>query len=206
MPWTTLETWSPTAFLVGGGLFVVFTAILGADAFTGMTLRGVQEAFGAGGWALAFVGLLGLYPSIADDAPWLSRVAAAVLGLGAVGATATAIEGFAGLAGLTGPPPSWFVALNAPIILGILVGFTAVGVAVLRTGARSRRLAVLILSPAAVFLVNFVRVPVLGAWTPPWAPFVLGAGQALALLSIGYVLWTAGRRSDVATPAADSAT
>jgi exosortase/archaeosortase family protein len=82
------------------------------------------------------------------------------------------------------------------IIVGIILGFLAFAIATLRTDSQSQHVGVLLLAPAAIFAVNFVRVLVLGTTTPTWAPFVLGSGQALALLAIGYSLRTEGVSTD----------
>lgn len=68
-------------------------------------------------------------------------------------------------------------------------GGFAFALAVLRTDLFPRSLGLLLLGAAAIFAVNFVRGVTLGRWTPIWAPFLLGAAQAVVVhLAIGVVL------------------
>ena len=74
--WKSFEAWSPTAFLVGGGLLL---ACLGIIAIAEMVLSepplpvlvGVMVSFLFGVLAI-FVGLFGLYPRLRDRAPRLA--------------------------------------------------------------------------------------------------------------------------------------
>lgn len=188
----SLEAWSPTAFLVAGGLFVGFAALWGAGTYTSLSPRPTVDVFGPAGWAAAFVGLLGLSSRFVDRAPWQVRAGAVFAAVGTVGAVVTALVSLGELAGLVVDPPAWFVALNLLLFVGILPGFLTFGVVSLRAARHSRTLGLLLLVPAVVFAVNLVRVGTLGPTTPPWAPAVLGGGQAVALLAIGFALRTDG--------------
>jgi len=178
----TLERWSPTLFLVSGVAligFAVSMAVIIADSPP-------RSVFGGLGFTLSFLGLLGLYPGLADESPLLARAGSVFAVLGAVGFTMLFVTGVTQVAGMA--PPAWPDPLQILNIAGILLGFLLFGVASLRTDAHARTLGVLLLMPSLVFAVNFVRVAVLGAWSPSWAPALLGGLQALAMLSIGYVL------------------
>lgn len=184
---STHAGWSAMLFFIAGALLVVFSAILGTVAFTDLAVREVRSVFGPGGFALAFVALLLLYPSLVERDPWPAR-AGALFGLaGLVGSTLVSLKTLAEVLGLL-EAPAWTSALDVLIIIGLIPGFLSFAIAVLRTDLFPRPLGFLLTAPAAIFAVNFVRGVTLGRWTPLWAPFLLGAAQALAHLAIGFVL------------------
>lgn len=182
----SLERWSATLFLVAGVFVIGFAASLAAIGLMDMSIP--DRIFAGTGFTLAFLGLLGLYPSLADRTPRVARAGAVFAGLGALGFAVTFAVGTAEFGGMT--PPAWVEPLGVLNIVGLLLGFSLFAVATLRTDAHPQLLGGLLLVPAVVFGVNFVRVVALGSWTPSWAPFVLGSLQALAMLSIGYSLRT----------------
>jgi hypothetical protein len=104
--WNSLEGRSATAFLVSGGLFVIFAGLWGAFAFTDMTSRVLQDVVGPAGWTAAFIGLLGLYPSLADRTVWLSRAGGVFAALGTLGASISTVANFVQLIGDVGEPPA----------------------------------------------------------------------------------------------------
>jgi hypothetical protein len=179
-----LEQWSPTLFLVSGVVLVGFAASLAAIGLMDISLP--RNVFAGAGFTLAFLGLLGLYPGLADWSPRLARAGAVFAVLGALGFAVTFVLGVAEVRGIT--PPAWVEPIQLLNIIGLVLGFFVFGVGTLRTDMYARLLGILLLVPAVVFAVNLVRVGVLGAWTPSWAPFLLGSLQALAMLSIGYSL------------------
>jgi hypothetical protein len=179
-----LERWSPTLFLVSGVILVGFAASLAAIGLMDMSLP--RNVFAGAGFTLAFLGLLGLYPGLADWSPRLARAGAVFAVLGALGFAVTFVLGVAEAGGIT--PPAWVEPIQLLNIIGLVLGFFVFGVGTLRTDMYTRHLGVLLLVPAVVFAVNLVRVGVLGAWTPSWAPFLLGSLQALTMLAIGYSL------------------
>ncbi|MFC6784525.1 hypothetical protein [Halobaculum halobium] len=199
-----LESWSPTLFSLAGGLFVVFAAFWAAFAFTDLSSEIVQNAVGPAGWTAAFVGLLGLYPALADQNPRIASAGAVFAVFGLVGGTFATGGNLLLLIGVLSELPAWLAPLQLPLLIGIVFGFLTVGLASLRTSVMPRRVGVLLLIPAAVFVVNIVRVGTLGSTTPIWAPFVLGSGQALALLGIGYSLRAVAFPADSAASSVDS--
>lgn len=201
-PGVAFESWSSTLFFIAGGLFVVFAGFWAAFAFTEMSSEVVQNVVGPAGWTASFIGLLGLYPTLADRSPRLAAVGAVFVALGLVGGMIATVGNLFQLLGVLAEPPAWLEPLQLLLMIGIVPGFLTVGSIALRTRAWSRHLGLLVLSPALIFVVNIVRVSTLGSTTPMWAPFVLGSGQALVLLGIGYALRTEAFPSDgVASPA-----
>ncbi|WP_255149192.1 hypothetical protein [Halorarius halobius] len=202
-PFTWLEPWRSTLFLLAGGLFVVFAGFWAVFAFTETSSEVVQDVVGPAGWALSFAGLLGLYPALSDGSPRLADATAVFAALGFVGATITTAGNLLPLVGVAGEPPASLAPLQLLLLLGIVLGFLTAGGTCLKTSTWSRRVGVLLLAPAGVFVVNMVRVATLGSTTPTWAPFVLGGGQALALLAIGYTLRAEASPADGESPPAD---
>lgn len=202
IPWRSLERRRGGIFVVGAGLFAVFAVLWGATVITDVAPRPAVDVVGPAGWLLAFVGLLGLYPGLAERAPRLGRAGALFASVGVVGAGVTAVVNLGQLAGMTGEPPAWFAALNLLLLVGIVPGFLTFAVAVRRTDVHARTLGLLLLIPALLFVVNIVRVSTLGPRAPTGAPFVLGGGQALSLLAIGLRL----RTTEPPTEAAPSPT
>ena len=203
--WRSLERWRAGAFVGSAGLFAVFALLWGAAAVTNVAPRPTVDVFGPAGWVLGFVGLLGLYPGLTEAAPRASRAGAVFATVGVVGAAITAVVNLGQLTGITGEPPAWFAVLNLLMLVGIVLGFLTVGVAVLRTSVELRSLGLFLLVPALLFVVNIVRVTTLGPRAPTGAPFVLGSGQALALLAIGVKLRAAGTPTDRVPSPADAA-
>ena len=183
---SAVESWKSQAFSVSGICFAVFAGLWGAFALGAMESRVLQDTVGPIGWTAAFVGLLGVAREL--DGVWSRRVAGAFASLGLVGASVTAVGNLLELTGVVDTLPAFVDALQGLLLAGIVLGFLAVAVGVVRASGSSRRLALLLAAPPIVFLVNVVRVASLGSTTPTWGPFVLATCQAIALLGIGYVL------------------
>lgn len=197
--WESLEQWSPTLFLVGGLLLLGFAGSFAYMAVTGADVP--QNLFSGLGLTLCFLGLLGLYPGVADRSPWLARVGAVLAVLGAVAFAAVFVRNVASIAGLTqsvslGP-------LQLFNVVGLSFGFLVFGVATLRSGAYSRTVGLLLLAPSVIFYVNLVRLLIfeMEAFA---VSSVLALGQALAMLAIGYSLHKEGVATTRATSASDS--
>lgn len=76
--WTLLRRWTAKIFLAAGGLLLAATAINGLDLFTPIATQEGALLFteglaGFGGVVLSFVGLVGLYPWVADSEPQVAR-------------------------------------------------------------------------------------------------------------------------------------
>lgn len=199
--WESLERWSATAFLVGGLLMVVDAAFVAANVVTGtedFLLLG--QAFVGAAWTAALVGLLGLYPGLADRSRWLSRAGAvfAVIGVVTFAVMAVAVPVY-----YAGIPAGEYDAISMFFLPGVLVGsvlgFVSFGVASLRTGVHSRTIGILLLIPAILVATNVLRF-VVGLEA---VAITLGIviGDALAMLAIGYVLRTEPTPTDRAEPA-----
>lgn len=191
-----LETWDARAFFGGGVMFVVaaalnvFALVTGAERVSLM----VGEAFIAAGWFGGLVGLLGVYPVLADRSRWLTRAGAVFAVIGAVTTVVLAVGSLVAFvqSGGVGDLPVPFVFLFPGLVLGSLLAFVSFGVASLRSDVHSRTVGVLLLVPALVFFTNFFVLPVVGGTgpAPPETIFGVTSALALAMLAIGYVLRT----------------
>lgn len=197
-----LDGKSPTLLLVAGGILVVYAVLHGMEAFLDsgypMVRDGIVRPIG---YVIGFVGVLGLYPSLADRSPKLARVGAIFTSLGAVGWFVSGFVGSSrGLAAHLGmDPPAWLGAFGLLIMLGFVVGFPSFGVASLRTGVYSRTVGLVLLAPIVVMATNvafvageFVDVAV--------GRFVVSTGDALIVLALGVVLRTGSAPTGSADP------
>lgn len=183
--WEHLERWSPTLFLAAGGILTVYAALNGVGAFTDMTLQ--QNGFQFG-YVLGFLGLLGLYPTLADRSPWLARGGAVAAALGVVAFSVFTLNRLAGLLGIVSgePPASSLFALFAAT--GFILGFLLLGIASLRTDVHSRTVGLVLLVPAIIIVLMFAHI-ILG-YDSPETVFVISGGQAMAHIAIGASLHT----------------
>lgn len=208
--WTSLERRSPTLFLVAGALLVGYAALNGIAAFGDAAYVTVEDVVGPAGLATGFVGLLGLYPTLANGSPRLAAAGAACGALGAVGFSAIILEGLAALAGFE--LPGWTAVFVLLATLGMLAGYLPMGLAALRADARSRTVGLLLPVPAVVFAamlsqaILFARFGLFSEATMAWSAFAISSGQALAHLAIGHTLRTdrsvIGREVPSADPSA----
>lgn len=198
--WRALERWSPTLFLVGGGLVAGHATIRGLEAFTAVSPP--PDVLGPVGYFLGMVGLLGLYPALVDRSPRVARSAAAVAIVPLVGWSWFSIAAFAELAGIV-PPAS--AAIPGPVFLVHVVTFVLTyglfAVASIRAGSSLRLVGVLLLAPPLLMSTMVVAAVVVGNSTT--GAFLIGSLQAVVHLSVGGVLHArvAATRAPVGDPA-----
>lgn len=208
VPWSTLDRWSARAFLVGGGMFAV-AAVLSAYALVTGEVQIHQylgEAFIAFGWIGGLVGLLGFYRGVADRSRWLARAGGAFSLVGLVAFTVLGVVSLVVFA--RGGSISELVhpaLLLLGVILGSLLAFVTFSAATFRSDGYPRVVSLLLLVPAAIFVVNFFVLPVLlgRRGNPPAVGLVIVGALSLGMLAIGYVLRTdrvpSERHDDVAS-------
>lgn len=184
--WNQLEARSGTLFLAAGALVVVYSGLHGIESATDMILEPNPFEFG---YVLGFLGLLGLYPGVVDESPWLARIGAVAALLGIIGLSAFTVLHLGELAGLIeAGGPIWMIVFSPLPLAGFVVGYLSIGVAVLRGRVRSRMLGLLLLVPGIIVLVMVVQI--LMGWTSELQAFVISAGEAMAHLAIGATLRT----------------
>lgn len=182
--WKRLEARSGTLFLVAGAVVLVYAGLHGVEAATDLVLEPNPFEFG---YVLGFLGLLGLYPRLADDTPWLARVGAVAAVFGIMGLSAFTVVHLAELAGVVPPGgPAWFGIFIPFALTGFTVGYLSIGLASLRAAVHTRTVGLLLLAPGIIVVVMAVQI--LAGWTSQLQAFVISAGQAMAHLAIGATL------------------
>ena len=182
-----LEQWSPIAFLAAGGLFALPAVVFGLNAVSGTEITvspGVIFIF----MLVVFVGLLGLYPQLAERD--------STLALGGVGSLAMTVAVLISTLGVSVLPigltfgKATALALVMTVAVGSILTFTMFGVASLRTSAHSRLVGGFLLVMTAALSFMIVATLVYGDPTPAWVGSVVNGTFAMSLGSIGYVLRT----------------
>lgn len=184
--WATLERWSPIAFLAAGGLFVLPTAIYGIGVATGAGGNVVSPVVIFVSMLVVFVGLLGLYPRLAEADPILS-----LGGLGLLAVTASIIIGTLSIAALPNGPTfgkPHILVIAVSVVIGSTLTLATFGVASLRTGVYPRRIGSSLLAMAAGTAFVFVSMLLYSAPTPPWTGFVPSVLFVVTSASVGFVL------------------
>jgi hypothetical protein len=156
--------------------------------------------FGPAGYLLAVVGLLGLYPALAERTPRLARAAAGVAVVPVVGwlviLAVTVGEVVGAVPAGVGALPGGVLGVH---LASLLLTYVLFGVAELRADVHPRSVGGLLLVAPAVWLAMLV-----GAAVAPDAavgPFLVGATQALVHVGLGATLRSAQVGEE--TPAAD---
>lgn len=180
--WRTLERWSPVLFLLGGGGVITHAVIQALVAFTAVSPP--PDVFVTTGHLIALVGLLGLYPALAERTPRLATAGLAATGIGVIVwivltagqilAVASAIESMAALF-----PGAFFLGVLGTTILA----YTLVGAAALRAGERPTVDGLLILAPAVLLAVLIGKSVVASVGAVDGV--VIGAALALSMLALG---------------------
>lgn len=186
--WESLERWSPTAFLVAGGLLVVFSALVALEVFLGVNTP--QALVAIPGLVAGFVGLFGLYPRLAEADSRLGLGGLVVLTIAGIGLLVLLvwIIGLTALYGIDSvKPPSAFIVVT---ILMTILGYVLIGLASARQAIPSRTVGLLVLGPPATLALMVLSSVLYGGDPPEWSAVVFSAMQAAAHLAIGYGLWT----------------
>lgn len=188
--WATLERHRSTAFLVAGLMFVADAAIVGYTMTTaGEALMLLGQAFIAAGWTAGFVGLLGVYPGLADRSRRLARVGLGCIALGIVVFVVMGIASVAYFSELVRGDLSALVPLFLPgVIVGSVIGFSIFGAATLRTGAHARPVGGLFVVLALFPVVNIGSG--IAGFRSMAGTLAIVVGLALVNLTVGYLLRT----------------
>ena len=198
--WNSIERWSPTLFLVGGGLLVGHAAMSAIHAFTDIATP--PDVFVTTGHLVALVGLLGLYPALVVRTPRVTRAAGTVAAVALVSWAVMTVTRFFELAGIVSSlgetlPDVFFIVVLASTILT----YVAFGVATLRIDDSSRTVGILVLAPGGLTAALVVDSALTGVSALDGA--VIGGGLALSMLALGYTLRTWDRPTNHAAPAGD---
>lgn len=153
---TPFERWGPVAFIVGG-IGLLGTTVVGSADVAGIVQSPPRLAMGPllfGLW-FVFVGLVGLYPSVREASPRLSRGGVGTAGFGWLVWTVTLLAAVAvdlTSARTIANPGSWGPPLLAGGFVLALLSFLVYGIISTRTERPSRTFGVLLLIPVVAFL------------------------------------------------------
>lgn len=191
-----LEAKAPLLFILGGVLYGVGTVGLVLTTYTGTSFL-PDTTFAALGKVLVPLGLIGLYPSLVEQRPYLARAAAIVAVIpaacwslafvgGGILVPAGVIDGAPGPLGL------------APLVgfLGLYVAFALFGIAALLTDIHPRVL-------VGLLLVYPVMFPVWVTVLSGVPDFAYGVFAVAIYAAIGLTLWNADSSTAEADPAAE---
>lgn len=193
--WDALAASSASIYLVSGGLLVVYVSLLGYQTFVDRSLNlaeGEAAFIGPLGFAIGFVGLLGLYPKLSEGRPVLAGLGAILAGFGAVGWTVIAIGSLAAMAGVE--LPRVVQALSILGILGIFLGYTAFSIGIFRNNPDDKLLGLLLAEPPLLFVMLIFSSAAVGSTS--LGAIVIGIGLMLTHLGIGLVLRTTDDADD----------
>lgn len=199
--WDSVSRWSPTLFLIGGALLAGHAALLGIETFT--TLTPPPDVFVTTGHLVALVGLVGLYPVLADRTPKLARAAGAVAVVPLVGWVGMTV---AQLLAVVGVASTLTDILPGPVIMLVLgstiLTYGLFGAATLRTGEGSRIVGGLVLGPAVLLVALLADEALTGV--SPLDGVLIAGGLTLSMMALGYRLRTWDRSTERATPTGDA--
>lgn len=201
--WESLEQRRSTLFFVAGGLLAIVAGLWAVEVFMNTDMK-LARIVAPAGMAVAFVGLLGLYPGLVDRTPWLARAGAFFAAVGVVGTGVIAVIAGSQLLGIILARPTWANLFELPLLIGIVLGFITFGVASLRTDAYSRAVGLLLLVPGILFPAVLVTVSVMGGDFPYVVHVIHNGADALVLLVVGYLLRPKDMPTDRAEPTPDT--
>lgn len=170
VPWELLETWRARLFLVSVGAFALAGTLKVIKATTEIALNDyLLNVTGQGGFVVALVGLVALYPSMSDQRPIMAKVGVVCAALGAVSFTVAlvALGGLLGLNAIAGMnlPVKVVGLLFIPGYLGGILGFILYGVVGVRTGVPSTAVGGLFLLLVILPLAQVIGFAVFGVST-----------------------------------------
>ncbi len=181
--WDVLEERSSSLFLVAGTVLVGYGGANGIVTYTDVS---VQTSVLWVGYVFSFLGLLGLYPSLARERPLLARVGAGTAAVGLLAVTLVSLLSAGHLAGVVPRPIPGGFAIWILSLVGFIGGYLAFGLAALRSDAYSTTAGLVISVPGVIIVLMVLHMA--AGLEQPWSVFVVSSGQAMAHLAIGATL------------------
>ncbi len=178
-----LETRTGSLFLLAGAVLVVYGAANGAVTFTDVAVRTSVLWFG---YIFSFLGLLGLYPTLAKERPMLARVGAGTAVVGLLGVTLVSLLSLGQLVGSVAEPMPGALGIWVLALVGFIGGYLSTGLAALRSEAHSATVGFALLAPGIIIVLMLVHMA--AGLEQPTSVFVVSSGQAMAHLAIGATL------------------
>lgn len=184
-----------TLFAVAAGLMAITAGVFAAEGVLDSDMDLLLGLFAPGGFGIAFLGVLGLYPALADRARTLARAGALFLVIGVIGAIVLVVSHLAQLAGVLADQPTVVTAANLPLLLGVVLGFGAFAIGGIRTAAYSGTVGLLLAWPAVVF-GGLILGSVSGITYRHWVHIAHSGSEAIVYLSVAYVIRTSRAPAD----------
>lgn len=156
IPWNRLERLSAKLFLLGAVILAANAVIVLYDVVEGTVLRlPLGQVFVGTGWTAVLIGMLGLYPRLAEHRKWLARACAFFAAIGVIGYAVMTVVFAAAVGGLSeSTVESLTPVFLPPVLVGSLIAFPLFAVTTLLTGAYSRPVGLLLAAPALIFVAN----------------------------------------------------
>lgn len=205
--WESVARWGVTAFLAAGGLLLLTTLLMVLTALTGTAWEMLPGITGFLGLVLLWVGVLGLYPRVADRTPRLAGTGVALVALSMVTVFVLLVWGTLGHTLSIVPIPivviPAFGVVFVATFLMFALGTTLFGVASLRSGRLPRAVGLLLFALAGTWFVMFGAGSMYGAKFPAWFDSLTSGIMAVVTLAIWYQLRAGSVQSDRAGRASD---
>lgn len=189
---TTLERWNADAFLVAGVLLLASPTHIVLESFLNIPLpTWIVASVILPGLIATLVGLVGLYPRIADRAPRMAAIGGLFTAL--AGTTLTVLLGW--ILGNSVLTAAWGMTIGSPpdiaflsLVVTMTLAFVLFGTASLRVAVPSRRVGTLLLSFALPWIVILVAQSVYGSAFPRWLTLAIYGPIPVVMLATGYTL------------------
>lgn len=206
--WESVARWGATAFLAAGGLLLLTALLMVVSALTSTAWEMLPGITGFIGLIFLYVGVLGLYPRVADQTPRLAGTGVALIALPLVTIFVLLVWGTLGHVLSIVPVPIVVIpAIGAVFVATFLLftlGTTVFGVASLRSRRLPRAVSLLLFALAGTWVVTFGASSMYGARFPAWFDALTFGVMAVVTLTIGYRLRTGSVQADQTGPPSDS--
>lgn len=184
-------------FLGAGGLMLITIVLRTLDVVVTRSLEELAGVAAIAGIVFSVIGLLGLYPQLADAAPQLARAGLLLLALPAIYLVATLVWTIPAIflsewPALTALLPGDAIGL---VLILFVVGITIFGVVGLRTAVPSRTVGGLLLVLAAAWF-TVLGAEIMYEPIPDWVVPTMIVLMTVSLLPIGYLLRTETESTD----------
>ena len=188
----TLERRSAEAFLVAGVLLLASPAHIGLELFMDVPLPSWMVASVIlPGLIATLAGLVGLYPRIADRAPWMASIGGLFTTL--AGTILLVLLGWilgdsilttASEMAIGSPPDITFLILA----MAMTLAFVLFGTASLRVAVPSRLVGILLISFALPWIASLAATSLYGSAFPRWLALAIYGPIPVVMLATGYTL------------------
>lgn len=197
-----LEQRSHMLYLAAGMILILFPTNTALKTFTGTSYPVVGEIIAPAGFLIGVLGLLGLYPSIAEQTPRLARAAAVLAALLAADWGLIILKNAAIMADLIPEIGALTAVTGLFAVSTMILSYALFGVAGVRTGVYQPWVHRLMLLEAAVMIHVFIIL-----FAPISIPlYLIEIGHVITHLGIGITLYSAGLPSDGMEPTPDATT